>query len=69
MALSTDKLKPDWAGDDLLARVVNLLIKTKPIYRIMQRQARRVLINTAEKMGYPGAKIIKIWKILRSKTY
>ena len=47
------KLKPDWAGEDLLSRLVNLLIETKPIYRIMQHQARRVLINTAEKNGIP----------------
>ncbi len=51
--ISTDKLKPDWAGEDLLSRFVNLLIKTKPIYSIMQRQARRVLIQTAEKNGIP----------------
>lgn len=51
--ISNDKLKPDWAGEDLLSRFVNLLIKTKPIYSIMQRQARRVLIQTAEKNGIP----------------
>jgi ubiquinone/menaquinone biosynthesis C-methylase UbiE len=56
VTLSTDKLKPDWTGDDLLSRVVNLLIQTKPIYRVMQRQARRVLINTAEKNGIPWRK-------------
>jgi ubiquinone/menaquinone biosynthesis C-methylase UbiE len=56
VTLSTEKLKPDWAGDDFLARVVNLLIQTKPIYRVMQRQARRVLINTAEKNGIPWRK-------------
>lgn len=56
MTLSTDKLKPDWAGEDLLSRLVNLLIQTKPIYRIMQRQARQVLINTAEKNGIPWRK-------------
>lgn len=50
------KSKPDWAGDDLLARFVNFLIRTKPIYRIMQHQARRVLINTAEKNGIPWRK-------------
>ena len=49
--ISTDKSKPDWAGEDLLSRLVNLLIKTKPIYSIMQRQARQVLIKTAEKNG------------------
>ncbi len=43
------KAKPSWAGDDLLARAVNLLIKTKPIYAVMKSQARRVLIKTAEK--------------------
>ena len=49
--ISTDKRKPDWAGDDLLSRLVNLLIKTKPIYSIMKLQARKVLIQTAEKNG------------------
>jgi ubiquinone/menaquinone biosynthesis C-methylase UbiE len=53
---STDKLKPDWAGDDLLSRCVNVLIKTKPIYGIMKRQARQVLIKTAEKNGIPWRK-------------
>ena len=56
MTISTDKLKPDWAGEDLLSRFVNLLIKTKPIYKIMQGQARRVLIQTAEKNGIPWRK-------------
>ena len=51
--ISTDKLKPDWAGEDLLSRLVNILIKTKPIYSIMQRSARKVLIETAEKNGIP----------------
>ncbi len=53
MTSSTDKLKPDWAGEDLLSRLVNLLIKTKPIYGVMKRQARQVLIKTAEKNGIP----------------
>ena len=56
MTSSTDKLKPDWAGEDLLSRFVNLLIQTKPIYGIMQRQARQVLIRTAEKNGIPWRK-------------
>ena len=54
--ISTDKVKPDWAGEDLLSRFVNLLIKTKPIYAVMQRQARQVLIKTAEKNGIPWRK-------------
>jgi ubiquinone/menaquinone biosynthesis C-methylase UbiE len=45
------KIKPDWAGEDLLSRLVNLLIKTKPIYSLMKHQARQVLIDTAEKNG------------------
>lgn len=45
--------KPAWAGDDLLSRVVNLLIQTKPIYAVMKRQARQVLIKTAERNGIP----------------
>ena len=50
---STKKVKPNWAGEDLLSRLVNLLIQTKPIYSIMQHQARKVLIDTAEKNGIP----------------
>ncbi|MEM9274105.1 MAG: class I SAM-dependent methyltransferase [Cyanobacteria bacterium P01_F01_bin.143] len=56
MTVNTDKLKPDWAGDDLLSRFVNLLIKTKPFYSIMKSQARKVLIRTAEKNGIPWRK-------------
>ncbi|GAB4543494.1 MAG: class I SAM-dependent methyltransferase [Pleurocapsa sp.] len=51
MVSSTDKLKPDWAGDDFLSRFVNLLIKIKPIYSLMKYQARQVIIKTAEKNG------------------
>jgi ubiquinone/menaquinone biosynthesis C-methylase UbiE len=47
------KQKPDWAGENLLSRVVNGLIQTKPIYRLMKQQARQVLIKTAEKNGIP----------------
>ena len=56
MTLSTDKLKPDWAGQDLLSRLVNLLIGIKPIYGVMKHQARRVIIKTAEKNGIPWRK-------------
>jgi ubiquinone/menaquinone biosynthesis C-methylase UbiE len=56
MTINTDKLKPDWAGNDLLSRFVNLLIQTKPIYSLMKRQARQVLIKTAEKNGIPWRK-------------
>lgn len=49
----TNKLKPDWAGEDILSRFVNLLIQTKPLYNIMKGQARQVLIKTAEKNGIP----------------
>jgi ubiquinone/menaquinone biosynthesis C-methylase UbiE len=45
------KLKPDWAGEDLLSKFVNLLIQTKPVYGLMKSQARQVLIKTAEKNG------------------
>ncbi len=45
------KVKPDWTGDDLLSRFVNLMIQTKPIYRFMTHQARQVIIKTAEKNG------------------
>lgn len=46
-----EKIKPDWAGEDLLSRFVNFLIQTKPLYQLMKYQARQVIINTAEKKG------------------
>lgn len=48
-----DQLKPDWAGEDVLSRIVNVLIQTKPIYALMKQQARQVFIKTAEKNGIP----------------
>jgi ubiquinone/menaquinone biosynthesis C-methylase UbiE len=48
--------KPAWAGDDFLSRCVNILIQTKPIYALLKRQARQVLIKTAEKNGIPWRK-------------
>lgn len=52
----TDKLKPDWAGNDILSRFVNVLIQTKPIYAVMKQQARQVIVKTAEKNGIPWRK-------------
>ncbi|MDY6938280.1 MAG: class I SAM-dependent methyltransferase [Cyanobacteriota bacterium] len=52
----SDRTKPTWAGEDLLSRCINLLIGTKPIYRVMKHQARQVLIKTAEKKGIPWRK-------------
>ncbi|CAN1212561.1 methyltransferase domain-containing protein [Tumidithrix helvetica PCC 7403] len=46
-----EKLKPDWAGTDFLSHVVNFLIQTKPLYQLMKQQARRIMIDTAEKKG------------------
>lgn len=46
-----EKLKPDWAGDDWLSRLVNLLIQTPPLYKLMKQQARQIIIKTAEKNG------------------
>ncbi len=61
--MNTSKLKPDWAGHNLLSRFVNLLIQTKPIYNqtkpiynILKRQARQVVIKNAEKKGIPWRK-------------
>jgi ubiquinone/menaquinone biosynthesis C-methylase UbiE len=55
----TAKLKPDWAGENLLSQIVNGLIKTKPIYAVMKQQARKVLINTAEKNGIPWRQTVR----------
>ena len=51
-----NKLKPDWAGEDTLSKFVNLLIQTKPIYKLMKHQARKVVIQIAEKNGVPWRK-------------
>jgi len=49
---TTDKIKPDWAGDDMLSRVVNAAIGNSVLYEgLMKPMARRTLINTAEKNG------------------
>ncbi len=55
----TAKLKPNWAGNDLLSRLVNVLIQTKPIYALMKQQARQVLIKTAEKNGIPWRQTVQ----------
>lgn len=51
--MTTTKAKPDWAGDDLLSRLVNRAIQTPLLYALMKRQARQVIIKTAEKNGVP----------------
>jgi len=51
--------KPAWAGNDLLSRCVNILIHTKPIYKVMKQQARQVLIKTAEKNDIPWRKQVE----------
>jgi ubiquinone/menaquinone biosynthesis C-methylase UbiE len=58
----TAKLKPDWAGEDLLSQVVNALIQTKPIYGLMKQQARQVLIKTAEKNGIPWRQTVQAFE-------
>ena len=55
----TAKLKPNWAGNDLLSKLVNGLIQTKPIYALMKQQARQVLIKTAEKNGIPWRQTVQ----------
>ena len=46
------KVKPDWAGDDILSRVVDSAISNKFLYEvIMKPMARKTLIDTAEKNG------------------
>jgi ubiquinone/menaquinone biosynthesis C-methylase UbiE len=52
----TAKIKPDWAGNNLLSQIVNVLINTKPLYALMKKQARQVIIKTAEKKGVPWRK-------------
>jgi SAM-dependent methyltransferase len=56
------KLKPDWAGNDLLSQMVNRLIQTEPLYKLMKYQARQVLIKTAEKHGIPWRQKVAEWE-------
>ncbi len=65
----TSKLKPDWAGEDWLSRLVNLLIRTKPLYAVMKQQARKVLIKTAEKNGVPWRQNCKVLDTDDTKQY
>ncbi|MBP0000476.1 MAG: class I SAM-dependent methyltransferase [Cyanobacteria bacterium SID2] len=48
--------KPTWTGDDWLSHIVNRLIQTPFLYRLMKQQARRVMIGTAERNGVPWRK-------------
>ena len=57
---ATSSHKPAWAGEDLLSKFVNRLIRTKPLYALMKRQARQMMITTAEKNGIP-------WRQTRSQ--
>lgn len=54
--MTTNKLKPDWAGDDLISRMVNALINVPFLFNLMKQQARSVIIKTAEKNGIPWRK-------------
>jgi len=63
------KEKPDWAGEDWLSRLVNILIKTKPLYSLMKYQARQVLIKTAEKNGIPWRQTVKDLESSTVKQY
>ena len=46
------KTKPDWAGDDMLSKLVDAAIGNELLYeKIMKPMARQTLINTAEKNG------------------
>lgn len=58
---ASNRAKPAWAGEDLLSRLVNVLIRTKPLYALMKRQARQVLIKTAEKNGIPWRQTYADW--------
>lgn len=59
---STAAAKPAWAGDDWLSKGVNLLIRTRPLYALMKRQARQVLIKTAERNGIPWRETVAHWE-------
>ena len=49
---TSEKAKPDWAGDDALSKLVDAAISNELLYEnIMKPMARRTLIQTAEKNG------------------
>lgn len=45
--------KPRWTGDDVISTVLNGVISYKPIFGLMKKGARQVMISTAEKAGVP----------------
>jgi hypothetical protein len=46
-SLPTDKTKPDWAGENLLSKLVNSAISNAVLYEgIMKPMARRTMITT-----------------------
>lgn len=47
------KLKPEWAGDTPLSRLVNAFVATPFLYSLIKQSVRRKLIHTAEKKGIP----------------
>ncbi|KAI7841687.1 hypothetical protein COHA_004554 [Chlorella ohadii] len=49
---STGLPKPKWAGDDLLSRLVNVVINS-PLFDLLREGARARIKDTAEKRGVP----------------
>ncbi|KAJ9509734.1 hypothetical protein QJQ45_011268 [Haematococcus lacustris] len=45
------KLQPEWSGDQLLSRLVNWMISTKPLYAIMKVLAKQAMKSSAEGRG------------------
>lgn len=47
------------AGDDLLSKMVNMAIQTKPLYAVMKTLAKKTIRDTAEGRGIPWQGIIQ----------
>ena len=43
--------KPKWAAGGIVSDLVNMLINFKPLFGMMKKGARNVLISTAEEKG------------------
>lgn len=57
--MTTSLTKPNWAGAGPLSQLVNLAIRTPPLYALMKGQARAVLIRTAERNGVPWQQTVE----------
>ena len=48
-----DKLKPDWAGDDILSKAVDAAISNKFLYEVIMKPMARKTLILPEVLQFP----------------